>query len=118
MKRTHCLVDGCGARLRHMAAQCLRALALLLIGIAPASSGTGPAGQIDEASQLLISRLQDPALRTDALRDIQQYSDPPAPPRRQEWRERLKSLRERPEVRATIQQFGSIDRYVLTRFSG
>jgi tetratricopeptide (TPR) repeat protein len=76
------------------------------------------AGQIDEASQLLISRLQDPALRTDALREMQQYSDPPAPPRRQEWRERLKTLRERPEVRATIQQVGSIDRYALTRLGG
>ena len=73
------------------------------------------AGQIDDASQLLISRLEDPALRTDALREVQQYSEPPAPPRRQEWLARLNILRERPDVHAAIYQVGNIDRYGLTR---
>jgi beta-barrel assembly-enhancing protease len=73
------------------------------------------AGLIDEASQLLISRLQDPALRTDALQDIQQYSEPPAPPRLLEWRARLNALRERSEVRRAIKEVGNVDRYELTR---
>ena len=71
------------------------------------------AGKSDEAAQFLVARLQDGGLRIDALKELQEYSEPPAPPRMQEWRTRYRALRERPEVRAAVRQVGTIERYSL-----
>lgn len=58
--------------------------------------------QMDEAAALLIRRLRDPSLRSDALLDVQDYRDvlptPAAQARQQRWAE----LRAREDVQAAI----------------
>jgi tetratricopeptide (TPR) repeat protein len=71
------------------------------------------AGKQDEAAALLASRLSDPELRTDALVELQDYADTPAPPRVTQWREQLKALRNRPDVRHDITEQGRVGSYPL-----
>jgi len=47
------------------------------------------ASTIDDAAALLISRLADPKLRSDALMVVQQYDEPPVPPRAQNLARKL-----------------------------
>ena len=69
------------------------------------------AGRTDEAASLLLARLNDPVLRTDALLELQDFADLPAPHRKNQWRAQLKALRERPDIRSAIAQVGKIERY-------
>jgi tetratricopeptide (TPR) repeat protein len=71
------------------------------------------AGKDREAGDLLLARLQDPERRADALIDVQNYVDPPAPPTVLEWRSHAKAIRERADVRALIGQIGKISDYPL-----
>lgn len=71
------------------------------------------AGKQDEAAARLMSRLSDPELRTDALVELQDYADTPAPPRVVQWREQLKALRDRPDVRHEIAAQGRVRSYPL-----
>lgn len=72
------------------------------------------AGLLDEAEQVLLWRLNDPQLRTQALLEVQNYFEPKRPPRAQEWHERYLAVEGRPAVHAAILQFGEIDSYTWT----
>jgi hypothetical protein len=71
------------------------------------------AGKEDEAVATLLARLADPALRADALVELQDYAERPAPARTSAWRERQKALRDRPEVRQAVAAYGRIRSYEL-----
>jgi tetratricopeptide (TPR) repeat protein len=71
------------------------------------------AGKQDEATAVLVSRLTDPALRTDALVELQDYLEPPAPARVRRWRQQLTDLRTSSEVSKLIAAYGNIGRYPL-----
>jgi len=71
------------------------------------------AGKQDEATALLVSRLTDPDLRTDALVELQDYLEAPAPARVRRWRQQLRDLRTRSEVSKLIAAYGNIGRYPL-----
>lgn len=69
------------------------------------------AGRDDEFASLMLSRLNDPTLRSEALVELQDYPEPAAPPRLAQWRARVKLLRQRPDVRAAMNRVGRVDRY-------
>ena len=46
------------------------------------------ANHLDDAARVLISRLQDPSQRIDALMEVQHYAEFPLPPRSREIRRR------------------------------
>ena len=69
------------------------------------------AGRVDEAAALLLSRLQSPQLRADALVELQDYATVPLTARAKEWNAQRHTLRERPEIRAVLAQVGKIERY-------
>jgi tetratricopeptide (TPR) repeat protein len=69
------------------------------------------AGQLDEAEQWLLARLNDPEMRTSALVEMQRYFEPPLPPRSAEWRERGMALYKRAAIRAAVSQLGRVDDY-------
>jgi tetratricopeptide (TPR) repeat protein len=69
------------------------------------------AGRDDEAAALLLSRLQSPQLRADALLELQWYAELPLTARGYEWHVRRRALQERPEIRAELAQVGKIERY-------
>jgi hypothetical protein len=71
------------------------------------------AGKEDEAVATLLARLADPALRADALVELQDYAERPAPAITSAWRERQKALRDRPEVRQAVAAYGRIRSYEL-----
>lgn len=73
------------------------------------------ANRMDDAAHLLISRLQDPSERIDALMEVQGYSEFPLPSRAQEIRRRWRSLIERQDVRAAVAQVGTIGTYPVVR---
>ena len=69
------------------------------------------AGALDEAEQLLLWRLSDPAQRASALLETQRYFEPPRPPRATEWHARRVALQERATIRAAVKKVGAIDSY-------
>ena len=69
----------------------------------------------DEAAAQLTARLADPELRSDALVSVQDYADPPAPPRVLTWRQRELALRARADVQRAIDAYGHIRRYQIPR---
>jgi beta-barrel assembly-enhancing protease len=69
------------------------------------------AGRVDEAAALLLSRLQSPQLRADALIELQDYATVPLTALGKEWNAQRHTLRERPEIRAVLAQVGKIERY-------
>lgn len=69
------------------------------------------AGELDEAEQWLLSRLNDPTQRTAALLEMQHYFEPMRPPRAAQWHDLGVSLRERPTIRAAASKVGEIDSY-------
>src|SRR6266480_903605 len=71
------------------------------------------AGREDEAAATLVARLSDPDLRTDALVELQDYADNPAPARAIGWRERQKAVRSRPEIRQAVGAYGRIRAYAV-----
>jgi tetratricopeptide (TPR) repeat protein len=71
------------------------------------------ANRQNDAAQLLISRLQDPDQRVDALMEVQEYKEHPRPPRAAEWHRRWKTVRNRPDVREAISKVGNVSEYPL-----
>jgi tetratricopeptide (TPR) repeat protein len=74
------------------------------------------ANRLDDAAKLLISRLEDPEKRIQALMAVQHYdqSGPPASlPRAQELMRRWTELTSRADVRAAVAKVGSIGTYAL-----
>jgi hypothetical protein len=71
------------------------------------------ANRQNDAAQLLISRLQDPDQRVDALMEVQEYQEHPLPPRAAEWHGRWKTVRNRPDVREAISKVGNVSAYPL-----
>lgn len=72
------------------------------------------ANRPDDAAKLLISRLQDPDLRLEALMEIQKYKQPPLPKRAEQWRKRWKALLSRPDVVEAVGKVGVVSEYPLT----
>lgn len=73
------------------------------------------ADRLDDASQLLISRLRDPSERIDALMEVQDYKQPALPPRARKNLRRWQSVIRRPDVRQAIDRVGNIGSYPLIR---
>jgi tetratricopeptide (TPR) repeat protein len=71
------------------------------------------ADKIDEAARVLISRLDDPKQRGEALSSLQKFPDLPEPPSSKLWGGRFKKMLERADVRAAIARVGTIETYVL-----
>jgi beta-barrel assembly-enhancing protease len=71
------------------------------------------AGRTEQAAQLLIQRLEDPRLRSDALLAVQEYGELMPPPPVLEEERRWRALIARPEVQAAINRVGSARRYAL-----
>jgi tetratricopeptide (TPR) repeat protein len=69
------------------------------------------ANDVVAGSRLLVARLADPKLRTDALADVQQYAEPSVPPRAQAWRTNWLAVIARPEVQAAIVKVGRVGSY-------
>jgi tetratricopeptide (TPR) repeat protein len=69
------------------------------------------ANRQDEAAQLLISRLQDPDQRIDALLEVQNYQEPALAPRAAEWHRRWNAVKSRPDVREAINKVGNVSQY-------
>ena len=69
------------------------------------------AGRDDECAALLLSRLNDAALRSEVLVELQDYVEPTSTPRVMQWRARFNLIRERADVRAAINRVGRVDRY-------
>jgi tetratricopeptide (TPR) repeat protein len=67
------------------------------------------ADEQDEAAALIVRRLADPALRIDALLQLQEYREPPHPPIEQRLRDEWRALRERADVRAAVAKVGRIE---------
>ena len=67
----------------------------------------------DEGARLLISRLADPRLRSDALLAVQQYGEEDLPPRRVLERNRWRVLIARRDVQEAIRQVGYVKKYPL-----
>jgi tetratricopeptide (TPR) repeat protein len=70
-------------------------------------------GHDQECAQLLISRLADPRLRSDALLAVQQYDAGIQPPWLVEKQRRWQSLLARRDVQAAIAQVGRVSHYPL-----
>jgi len=66
------------------------------------------ANRLDEAAETIIRRLADPASRSFALSEIQQYRDPPANPAQQLEHDRLQQLLQRADVRQSIERVGRV----------
>lgn len=71
------------------------------------------AGREDEAAAILVARLADTNLRADALVELQDYANPPAPSRAISWRERQSAVRGRAEVLRAVDSYGRIRRYAV-----
>jgi transglutaminase-like putative cysteine protease/tetratricopeptide (TPR) repeat protein len=70
--------------------------------------------RLDEAARLLISRLQNPDQRLDALMEVQQYQEYRSSPMRLvEWNRRWQDLCARSDVRSAITKVGKIGAYPL-----
>lgn len=72
------------------------------------------ANRTDEAAKLLISRLEDPDQRMDALMQVQQYKEHPLPKRATEWRKRWQATLARKDVRDAINRVGTVSEYPLS----
>jgi hypothetical protein len=67
----------------------------------------------DEAAQLLISRLQDPDQRLEALMEVQKFKLPPLPKRADQWHKRWDAMLARSDVKEAIGKVGVVSEYPL-----
>jgi thioredoxin-like negative regulator of GroEL len=72
------------------------------------------ANRSDDAAKLLISRLQDPDQRMDALMEVQKYEFPPLPKRAALWHKRWLAVLARPDVIDAINKVGVVSAYTMT----
>jgi hypothetical protein len=70
-------------------------------------------GDFDAAAALLIERLEDPRMRSDALLEIQGYRDPLDLPRVARFHERFNALLQREDLRRAIAKVGRIETFDL-----
>jgi len=71
------------------------------------------ANRQEDAAKLLISRLQDPDLRMEALMEVQKFTQPPLPKRAEQWRKRWRAMVARPDVIEAIRKVGVVSEYPL-----
>lgn len=71
------------------------------------------ADRLDEAAAVLIGRLRDPLLRSDALADLQEYAEPPQTAQTAVWNERARSLSQRADVKAAIEAVGRVQKFSI-----
>ncbi|HZF17377.1 MAG TPA: hypothetical protein VE046_15685 [Steroidobacteraceae bacterium] len=69
------------------------------------------ANNVEVGAKLLVSRLKDPKLRTDALADVQQYAEVIEPAKNKEWATNFRVVVERPEVQQAIAKVGRAGHY-------
>jgi tetratricopeptide (TPR) repeat protein len=73
------------------------------------------ANLVDEAAALLIERLGDPAKRGDALRELQDYSNPPPASQRAVWDARWAEIRDREDVQVAVDAVGRIESFGIAQ---
>lgn len=71
------------------------------------------ANEMEEAARLLIARLKDPALRSDALSDLQDYQKSLPDPYHRLLQQRWRALRSRADVQKAIAEVGRVEVYPL-----
>jgi tetratricopeptide (TPR) repeat protein len=71
------------------------------------------ANQLEEAADLLISRLKNPQLRSAALVEVQEYKMPAPTPANRLTYERWGTLRARKDVQAAVAAVGRIEKFPL-----
>lgn len=76
------------------------------------------ANRLDEAAALLIERLQDPVLRSEALDDVQDYANPEPASRRAVWNARWAQIKNRSDVRRAIDKVGRIESFRIPEAAG
>jgi tetratricopeptide (TPR) repeat protein len=81
--------------------------------VATLQRGLISANRQDEAAQLLISRLQDPDQRKDALMEVQKFNLPPLPKRAAQWHKRWNAMVARPDVVEAIKKVGVVSEWPL-----
>jgi tetratricopeptide (TPR) repeat protein len=69
------------------------------------------AGDNEGAEHWLLARLDDEYMRSEALLELQGFSEPRYPPGSAEWHARSAELNSRPSVRAAVLKIGEIGRY-------
>jgi hypothetical protein len=70
-------------------------------------------GKLDEASALLIERLENPEWRTDALVDMQHYADVARTPMEKTIFDRWNTVVARPDVQAALQKVGRVETFAI-----
>lgn len=71
------------------------------------------ANEMEEAARLLIARLKDPVLRSDALSDVQDYQKSLPDPSHRLLQQRWRTLRSRADVQKAIAEVGRVETYPL-----
>lgn len=69
------------------------------------------ANDVEAGTKLLVARLKDPKLRTDALADVQEYADVAEPEKNKEWSANFRVVVARPEVQQAIAKVGRAGHY-------
>jgi tetratricopeptide (TPR) repeat protein len=69
------------------------------------------AGEFSEAEAVLLSRLSDPEKRTDALVELQTYSERKLPPRARAWHAEYEKLKTATSIRQAATRVGTLGRY-------
>jgi hypothetical protein len=73
------------------------------------------ANELEEAASLLIRRLQDPALRGDALAEMQEYREGAQSPVGRTFGQRWRGIKARSDVRAALTAVGRVEKFSLAR---
>lgn len=73
------------------------------------------ANLLDEAAALLIERLGDPMKRGDALRELQDYANPPPASQRDLWNARWAQIRGRDDVKRAVDAVGRIESFQIAQ---
>ncbi|HEY1284027.1 MAG TPA: tetratricopeptide repeat protein, partial [Steroidobacteraceae bacterium] len=71
------------------------------------------ANALDEAAGLMVRRLKDPALRADALAEVQDYRMPPMTPAERTLEQHWRELMARSDVKETIEKVGRVERFSI-----
>ncbi len=71
------------------------------------------ANELEAAASLLIRRLKDPALRGDALSEMQDYRDGALSPVARTLAQRWRQVKARPDVQAALAEVGRIEKVSL-----
>jgi tetratricopeptide (TPR) repeat protein len=69
------------------------------------------ANDVEAGVKLLVARLKDPKLRTDALAEVQQYADVVEPAKNKEWAANFRVVVARPEVQRAVAKVGRAGHY-------